>query len=64
MELTKEQKFKRRAKQALIEKVPEIPKEALDGIVNDSWDWFEEHGHQGDMTETVWDKILKKHGVI
>ena len=62
--MTPEQKFKRKAKQILKDKCPSIPNEKMNGIVNDSWIYFEEHGHQGDMTEKVWNGIMKKNGIV
>jgi hypothetical protein len=61
--MTPEQKFKRKAKQVLKEYVPNITTDKMNGIVDDSWNWFEEHEHEGNMSEEVWIEILKKNGV-
>jgi len=62
---TNEQRFKRRAKQILKEKGlwTDMSKDKMGSVLDDVWDWFDETGHHGNMTEPVWTKILKKNGV-
>jgi hypothetical protein len=59
--MSAEQKFKRKAKEVVLGMVPEIHDDMLNGIVNDTWIWFVEHGT--DMDEASFTAILKKNGV-
>ena len=51
-----EQRFKTKARKILKDYVPNISKEMMDGIVNDSWNHFERHGTE--LTEKAGKSII------